>query len=647
MMSRTEILSAAFTNCSGVLTVENGVRKMSQRIPQEIIEEIRRQTNIVDVIGQYVQLKKSGKNYLGLCPFHNEHTPSFSVAEDKQMYHCFGCGKGGNIFQFLQEMDGISFPEAVEKVADIGNVSVEYEFGNLSGRNLDSTENKQYDALLKMHTRAAELYHHILLHTQIGEPALAYLKKRGMTQDQIEYFQIGFAPKERIVLKEIFQNDQVSEELLEKSGLMMQRQSGEWSDRFYQRIMFPIKSPQGKIIAFSGRILDDPNYDTKEMPKYLNSPETELFNKRKTLFHFDKARSEARKTQEIILFEGFMDVIAAWEAGIKSGVASMGTSLTSEQIQMIQRITSQVVICYDGDNAGLQATERAIQLLQDSSTLDMSVVRLPENLDPDEYLQKYGKEALAECVKHGRQTPFTFKLDYHKKGKNLENEQEQLIYLQEMIKELAQIPSVVEREIYTKQLAEATNLTQLSIQQEVGELRKKQRIKRQVERKTSNQQESRPEATTSIVHSQPRKINRVELAERILLFRVMSERVIQNQLLQQPDFHFVHDEYQEVFQHFNDYMSLHGNFEVADFLSYLKDERLKNLVATLNYMNLNEESSEREINDCLKILSISSVEQQLNEKLAQLQIAKKNGNKQNQTQLAIEIINLQKKIKNT
>lgn len=239
---------------------------MAQRIPQEVIEEVRHRTNIVDIIGQYVQLKKSGKNYMGLCPFHEERSPSFSVAEDKQIFHCFGCGKGGTVFNFLQEIEGISFPESVKRVADLEHLSVDFDWSEPREVADTPPENQQRRSLLQLHSKAAELYHHILVNTKIGEPALNYLLERGLTQELIETFQIGFAPQKRDFLSQVFKNEQLDETLFEPSGLFVQRDNGTFLDRFYQRIMFPINDPpQGNVIAFSGRLLKTADFPGDEM----------------------------------------------------------------------------------------------------------------------------------------------------------------------------------------------------------------------------------------------------------------------------------------------------------------------------------------------------------------------------------------------
>ncbi|MDR0691399.1 MAG: DNA primase, partial [Streptococcaceae bacterium] len=312
---------------------------MARRIPFQVIEKVREQTDIVNIIGQYVQLRKTGKNYSGLCPFHSEKTASFTVVEDKQIYYCFGCGKGGNVFKFFQDFEGIDFLEAVKKVAEVEQIPFTYEL---------KSSNKQQDSenfsLLKMHEKAAKLYHHLLLNTEVGTKALVYLENRGVTEELLETFQIGFAPDARILLVEAFEKDGFSEDDYLNSGLFTIREDGSKLDRFYNRIMFPICNDSGKVIAFSGRILES----TKSDAKYLNSPETKLFNKSENLYNFHLANSNIRKVKEVFLFEGFMDVIAAWSAGIRSGVASMGTSFTKNQLKKLARYAKNVVIAYDG-----------------------------------------------------------------------------------------------------------------------------------------------------------------------------------------------------------------------------------------------------------------------------------------------------------
>lgn len=622
---------------------------MAQRIPQEVIEEVRHRTNIVDIIGQYVQLKKSGKNYMGLCPFHEERSPSFSVAEDKQIFHCFGCGKGGTVFNFLQEIEGISFPESVKRVADLEHLSVDFDWSE-PREVADTPENQQRRSLLQLHSKAAELYHHILVNTKIGEPALNYLLERGLTQELIETFQIGFAPQKRDFLSQVFKNEQLDETLFEPSGLFVQRDNGTFLDRFYQRIMFPINDPQGNVIAFSGRLLKTADFPGDEMPKYLNSPETTLFNKRETLFNFDKARKEIRKENTVLLFEGFMDVIAAWQSGVKSGVASMGTSLTNEQIRRLERVAKEVVICYDGDNAGVQATNRAIQLLQENSHFDLSIVSIPEKLDPDEYVRKYGAEAFQNLANHGRETVFSFKMNYHRLTRNMNNEKEQLDYVNELLRELTNVQSPLERDRYLNQIAQEFQLSVHSLEEQFNQLKQEQRSVQRQERQQFYQDEMIPPPMEEPVFEENHVQNKLPLtqvqkAERSLLFRLMNEQGVRQTVQQLPDFSFAHDEYQELYFLLESYATLHQSFDIADFINFLQDNQTKQLAIEIAYQNLSEESSEREVADLLHVIALSSIAEAIEQKKIQQQEAKRVGNQQLEAELTMEIIQLARQLK--
>ncbi|EFU13705.1 DNA primase [Enterococcus faecalis] len=622
---------------------------MAQRIPQEVIEEVRHRTNIVDIIGQYVQLKKSGKNYMGLCPFHEERSPSFSVAEDKQIFHCFGCGKGGTVFNFLQEIEGISFPESVKRVADLEHLSVDFDWSE-PREVADTPENQQRRSLLQLHSKAAELYHHILVNTKIGEPALNYLLERGLTQELIETFQIGFAPQKRDFLSQVFKNEQLDETLFEPSGLFVQRDNGTFLDRFYQRIMFPINDPQGNVIAFSGRLLKTADFPGDEMPKYLNSPETTLFNKRETLFNFDRARKEIRKENTVLLFEGFMDVIAAWQSGVKSGVASMGTSLTNEQIRRLERVAKEVVICYDGDNAGVQATNRAIQLLQGNSHFDLSIVSIPEKLDPDEYVRKYGAEAFQNLANHGRETVFSFKMNYHRLTRNMNNEKEQLDYVNELLRELTNVQSPLERDRYLNQIAQEFQLSVHSLEEQFNQLKQEQRSVQRQERQQFYQDEMMPPPMEEPVFEENHVQNKLPLtqvqkAERSLLFRLMNEQGVRQTVQQLPDFSFAHDEYQELYFLLESYATLHQSFDIADFINFLQDNQTKQLAIEIAYQNLSEESSEREVADLLHVIALSSIAEAIEQKKIQQQEAKRVGNQQLEAELTMEIIQLARQLK--
>lgn len=614
---------------------------MAKRIPQSVIEEIRTKTNIVEVVGQYVQLKKSGKNYSGLCPFHEEKTPSFSVAEDKQIFHCFGCGRGGNVFGFIQEIEGVSFPEAVVKIAELENIPVDEQY-----REVEVVENSQARQLIGLHEKAADVFHHMLIHTAAGQQALDYLLERGLTQELIETFQIGFAPNERQFLGQIFKNENVPETLYPLSGLFVEREDGTFSDRFYQRIMFPIRNPQGKTIGFSGRFLPTKDFSGKDQPKYLNSPETEIFTKREVLFNFDKARNTIRKENTVFLFEGFMDVLAAWRAGIQNGIASMGTSLTNQQIAAIERAAKELVICYDGDSAGVEATNRAVELLHTHSRLRLTVVSLPEGLDPDEYVQKYGAEAFQELAYHGRDTVFSFKMMYHRLHHNLQNEKEQIDYVQELLTELAKVDSLIEQDRYLTQLSTEFQISRETLQQQLRQIKQLQRIQsdENKQQRRNDTGEIRGTKSPPLTGVKAQRLTQLEKAEQLLLNRLFSDSFL-NHKLKQEGLQFVHERYQEIYFLYDTYIESNGNFLLAEFLDFLKDQEIKNKVIEIAYLNVPEESSEHEIQQLLRIFKKAAIAEEINKKRIQQQEASQKGNQQVELELAIEIINLTKKMK--
>lgn len=598
-----------------------------QRIPQQVIEDVREKTNIVEVVGQYVQLKKSGKNYLGLCPFHEEKTPSFTVAEDKQIFHCFGCGKGGNVFTFLQELDGISFPEAVKKVADLEQIPLGIELVDTP-----KVETKN-QALLKLHEKVRDLYHHLLVHTKVGEPALAYLHERGLSDELIAEFKLGFAPNQRDFLVQVASQDRLKPETLEKSGLFISRDDGSFSDRFYQRVMFPLNDARGQTIGFSGRFLPTADFPGTDQPKYLNSPETELFNKRQVLFNFDKARSEIRKSGEAILFEGFMDVLAAWQAGIKNGLASMGTSLTDQQITAIERVASQVVVAYDGDAPGMAATNRALDSLANHSRLQLAAVIVPEKLDPDEYLRKYGAKELQNLVQHGRKTPFVFKMTFKKSQWNLDNEKDRLDYLADILTDLANVRSPIEQDLYLSQLATDFALEKASLKQQLRQLRQQKR---------SEVRQERP--PVAVMPTAKKRMTKEEKAEQMLTYRVMHERATR-ELLVSEDFQFIHDVYQELLLYIDSYMTTQETFVLADFLNYLKENQLKQLAIEISELDLTEHSSEQELLDLMQVIARAGIADEIKQRQKEQLEARKAGNQQKELELTIQIIELTKRLK--
>jgi DNA primase len=345
-------------------------------------ETVKQQADIVRVVGEYVRLRKTGQNFTGLCPFHPEKTPSFAVHPVRQIYHCFGCGAGGDVFKFVQEMDKCPFPEAIRIVAEKCGIPVPRPRERSPQ---EYRENQQRSALVEMHRKAANFFAQQLHGGHESKIAMGYLEDRGLNREAITYFGLGWAPSSGDALLQQLKS-KYQDKLLEASGLFSRDTSGRFYDRFRRRIMFPIANDAGKVIAFGARAMGD------DMPKYLNSPETPIYTKSSVLYHLDRAKQELRKSDLGILVEGYMDAIAVARAGISNVVASCGTSLAEPQIKLLARFTHRVVVNYDPDTAGQAATERSLASLLEKE-FDVRVLVLPGGADPDKFLKDQGAEA--------------------------------------------------------------------------------------------------------------------------------------------------------------------------------------------------------------------------------------------------------------
>jgi DNA primase len=350
-------------------------------------EKVKQQADIVRVIGEYVRLRKTGQNFTGLCPFHQEKTPSFAVHPVRQIYHCFGCGAGGDVFKFVMELDKCAFPEAVRTVAEKCGIAVPQPRERSPE---ERREGQQRTALVEMHREASMFFARVLHEGNEGKVAAAYLEDRGLDKAAMLRFGLGFAPSGGDALLRVLKQ-KYPEKLLEVSGLFSRDQSGRLYDRFRRRIMFPIANEAGKIIAFGGRAMGD------DMPKYLNSPETPIYSKSNVLYHLDRAKESLRQNDFGILVEGYMDAIAVARAGFANVVASCGTSLAEPQIKLLGRFTRRVVVNYDPDTAGQAATERSLALLLEKE-FDVRVLALPGKADPDKFLKEQGVEAYRKVL---------------------------------------------------------------------------------------------------------------------------------------------------------------------------------------------------------------------------------------------------------
>ena len=493
-------------------------------VDKQLISEIKNSVNIVDVIGEVVQLTKAGRNFLGLCPFHGEKTPSFNVVEDKQFYHCFGCGRSGDVFKFIEDYRGVSFMEAVQIIGEQAGIPVQAL--PLAQARPQQADGKQ--PFYEIHQEAAKFYHAVLMTTKMGEEARQYLYDRGLDDEVLRHFQIGLAPAEGNYLYQSV-SGKFSENILADSGLFHISDMGTMYDAFQDRIMFPLSDDPGRVIAFSGRLWRDPAEGAKPQGKYKNSRSTVLFNKSYELYHLDKAKQVAKKKHELYLMEGFMDVIAAYRAGIENAVASMGTALTQEHVAHLSKFTKKVILAYDGDKAGRLATAKALEVLEKQ---EVEVVQIPDQMDPDEYLNKNSPQALADLLEKTRLSRVEFLMDYWKPD-NIENLQAQIEFVEKMAPLIAQTPSVTAQNTYIYKLADLlVDFDYLQVEQTVNTSRLQMRSQRQEQGKIQTQA---PLASPTVVQKQ---LPRLVRAENHLLHRMKDYPYVLNEYRLRTDFSF-------------------------------------------------------------------------------------------------------------
>ena len=423
------------------------------RYSDELIEEIRQNNDIVDVISQYVHLKRSGRNFFGLCPFHNEKSPSFSVSPDKQIFHCFGCGVGGNVYSFLMKIEGINFIEAVQTLAERANIVLP-----TLENSADSAKEELKAKVFKVNEYAADFYHKNLYKPE-AKMAQEYVKKRKLTNGTLEAFQIGFSGKFNELYQELKKQGFQDQEMLE-SGLVNRNERGQYIDRYRNRLMFPICDARGRVIAFGGRVLDD------SKPKYINSPENVVYSKGRNLFGLNVAKKGDLK--KILIVEGYMDVISLHQRGITNVVAPLGTALTEQQGWLLRKNSEQIILSFDSDEAGLNAKIRAMDILQNMGC-DIRVLQMEGAKDPDEYIIKYGNARFSNLIEKAISV-LEFKVKLLKRDLNLENINDKIKFLNEIAKLIAKIDNTIERELYIDKISREYQISKEAIYAEVNKL---------------------------------------------------------------------------------------------------------------------------------------------------------------------------------
>ena len=434
------------------------LRRREMPIPEEFIQELKMRCDIADVISSYVNLKKAGRNLVGLCPFHNEKTPSFSVSPQNGFFHCFGCGVGGDVITFIKRIENLDYVDAVKLLAQRAGMSVPEDNDN---KGMTALRNRIYEA-----NREAARFFHKMLYTPEGQQALSYLRNRGLTEKTIIHFGLGYSPKSRFELVNHLKGKGFTPQEIIQANLANKSDRGYPFDRFSDRVMFPIIDLRGNVIGFGGRIMSDIK------PKYLNTSDTPAFNKSRSLFAMQFAKSKAKG--QLILVEGYMDVIALHQAGFENAVATLGTALTQEQAGLLRRYCDEIVICYDADEAGQKATARAISILRPTG-LSIKVLTVPSGKDPDEYIKSYGEQGPGRfrmlLEKSGSDAEFRMRKLRDKY--NLDITEQRIEFLTEAARLIASFDNSIEQDIYLSRLARELDVEKNAIRQQVMRFRKK------------------------------------------------------------------------------------------------------------------------------------------------------------------------------
>lgn len=421
--------------------------------PEELIEEVRTRNDIVEVISGYVRLQKKGSNYFGLCPFHNEKSPSFSVSPGKQMYYCFGCGAGGNVITFLMEYENQTFPEAVRTLAQRAGIALPEADDSKEARQADSRRAK----LLKINKEAAK-YFYYQLRTERGSVGMEYLRKRELSDETMNHFGLGYANKYSNDLIQYLKSKGYSEDLIRDAGLCNVDEKHGMYDKFWNRVMFPIQDINHRVIGFGGRVMGDGK------PKYLNSPETEIFDKSRNLYGLNFARTSRKGN--VILCEGYMDVIAMHQAGFTQAVASLGTAFTSGQASLLRRYANEILLSYDSDGAGVNAALRAIGILKEAG-MTGRVINLEPYKDPDEFIKALGGEEFQKRLDHAENS-FFFELRQLQKNYDLSDPEQKTAFHREIARKLCTFSEEVERENYIEAVAQKYHISFENLRRLVG-----------------------------------------------------------------------------------------------------------------------------------------------------------------------------------
>lgn len=537
--------------------------------PEELIEEVRTRNDIVEVISGYVRLQKKGSNYFGLCPFHNEKSPSFSVSPGKQMYYCFGCGAGGNVITFLMEYENQTFPEAVRTLAQRAGIALPEADDSKEARQADSRRAK----LLEINKEAAK-YFYYQLRTERGSVGMEYLRKRELSDETMNHFGLGYANKYSNDLIQYLKSKGYSEDLIRDAGLCNVDEKHGMYDKFWNRVMFPIQDINHRVIGFGGRVMGDGK------PKYLNSPETEIFDKSRNLYGLNFARTSRKGN--VILCEGYMDVIAMHQAGFTQAVASLGTAFTSGQASLLRRYANEILLSYDSDGAGVNAALRAIGILKEAG-MTGRVINLEPYKDPDEFIKALGGEEFQKRLDHAENS-FFFELRQLQKNYDLSDPEQKTAFHREIARKLCTFSEEVERENYIEAVAQKYHISFENLRRLVGTYAAQTGLAQPVIRPKSGVQKKNT-AAEGIKNSQ--KLLLTWLVEQPQLYRQISKYISPKD--------FTEGLYEKVADRLFEELE-QGNINPASIISMFEEEEYQREAASLFHTKLErlESTAEQE-----------------------------------------------------
>ena len=551
---------------------------MENTLLNDEINQIRSSVNIVDIISGYIPLTPRGKNFFGVCPFHDDHSPSMSVSKEKQIYTCFTCGATGNVFKFVMNYENVSFLEAVNIVANKAGIKTDIRVSSKIKRD------DKYKELYEIYDISQKLYRNNLS-ASVGLHAREYLSKRGIDADVIKEFGIGLSLKKNTMLSDFLIKKNFKMQAILKSGLVNQNVNG-YYDMYYNRIMFPLWNLNGQVVGFSGRI-----YDTNDSSKYVNTKETDIFKKGELLYNFHRAKDEARRVDTIIIMEGFMDVIRAYTVGIKNVVATMGTAVTKNQALLIKRMAKNVVLCFDGDSAGGKATMSCSEVLATIGVIP-KVVRLEENLDPDEYIIKYGKDAFLNKLDNPINI-MDFKLNYLKEKKDLSNQVEYSNYIKEMLLELVKTDDDILISLTLNKISEESKLSVEFLEKQLNSLKGEKKI------------EEKPIINKAPIH----KKNKYEIACQNLLYYMMTDSKVINKYISNNVYMPIL-KYQILAREICHFYNNNNYISQADMFTVLQNNDLIHTLEEITSLSLKDNFSDEEIDDYIHVIYQYNVEEQ-------------------------------------